>query len=78
MARIRREGEGRRRARSILSGEFREHLRAAVREGLLAIASLCEEALRGMEAGTRRARRRVERIPVRGPARQGRPKAPKR
>jgi len=44
--------------------EFQAHARMAVREGLLAVASLCEDILQGMEEQARRARRRVERIPV--------------
>lgn len=46
---------------------FAAHARAAVREGVLAVASLADEVLRAVEAQTGRARRRVERIPVRTP-----------
>jgi hypothetical protein len=53
-----------RQARSGLPPVFRAHARTAVREGLLAVASLCEEILRSAEARTGRARRRIERIAV--------------
>jgi hypothetical protein len=59
----RRWGRG---ARRTLPPEVRAHLQAAVREGLLALASLCEELVRGVEGRARRARSRVKRIAVRG------------
>jgi hypothetical protein len=51
-------------AEEALPPPVRAHLRAAAPEGLLAVAPLCEEILRGAETRTRRARQRVERIPV--------------
>jgi hypothetical protein len=42
----------------------RGHLRAAVREGLLALAGLCEAALKAVEGSARVTRQRIERIPV--------------
>ena len=51
-------------AKQALPPPVRAHLRAAAREGLLAVATLCEEILRGAETRTRRARKRVERIPL--------------
>lgn len=60
-------------AQTALPPQVRTHLRAAAREGLLAMATLWEEILRGAEEQTRRARRRVERIPVEG----GAPSRPK-
>lgn len=53
---------------------FQAHARAALREALLAVAVLCEEALRRAGSGTQRMRRRVERIPV-GPERPRRRRA---
>jgi hypothetical protein len=61
-----------------LSPGFQAHARAAVREGILALASLCEDVLRRAEVTTQRARRRVERIPVTAAparARRRRPRA---
>ncbi len=65
-------------ARQALPPAVRGHLRAAAREGLLAVATLCEEILRGAEARTRRARKRVERIPVAAGAPGGRRPRPRR
>ncbi|MBI4561851.1 MAG: hypothetical protein HY724_07370 [Candidatus Rokubacteria bacterium] len=42
------------------------HLRAAAREGLLALASLAEALLRTVEGSARVTRRRIQRIPVKG------------
>lgn len=53
-------------AQKAVSPEVRAHLRAAAKEGLLAMAILCEEIFRGAEEQTRRARRRVERISIEG------------
>ena len=44
----------------------RTHLRAAVREGILALASLGEAALKAVEGSARQTRQRIERIPVKG------------
>lgn len=55
-------------AQTALPPQVRAHLRAAAREGLLAMATLWEAILRGAEEQTRRARRRVERIPIKGEA----------
>lgn len=49
----------------------RSHARMAVREGLLAIATLCEDVLRAAERRTEGAKRRVERIAVSGARRRG-------
>ena len=40
---------------------FQAHMSVSIREGLLAMASLWEETLRGVEAGARRLRRSAER-----------------
>jgi hypothetical protein len=63
-----------RRTAGRLPEAFQVHARAALREALLAVAVLCEEALRRAGTSTQRVRRRVERIPV-GPERprRGRP-----
>lgn len=55
-------------AKQALPPQVRVHLRAAAREGLLAVALLCEGIVRGAEERTRQARRRLERITVEGPA----------
>lgn len=55
-----------REAGKFVSPEVRAHMRAAVREGLLAIAGVCAQILRRAEEGARRARSRVERIPLTG------------
>jgi hypothetical protein len=44
-----------------LPPKFKAHMSASVREGLLAISSLWEETLRGVETSARRLRRGVER-----------------
>lgn len=62
-------GEGKalyRRAELLVPPAARAHLRAGVREGILALASLCEAALKVVEDSTRRTRRRIKRIPVKG------------
>lgn len=60
-----------------LPPEFVAHLRAAVRETFLAVAVLCESALKAAEAKTAQARRRAERIPV-TPGAPGRRRAARR
>jgi hypothetical protein len=55
-----------RRAELLVPRAARAHLRAAAREGLLALASLCEAALRAVEGSARVTRQRIERIPVKG------------
>ena len=52
-------------ARSILPPTVRMHLRASVREGLLAFESLFNEAVRALEKGTRtETRKRGKKIKV--------------
>lgn len=53
-------------AKRALPPDIRGHLRAAAREGLLAVALLCEGIVHGAERQARRARRRIERMPVEG------------
>jgi len=60
-----------REARSALPPQFRGHARVAVREGLLALTSLCEEILRRVEMRTQHVSRRLERIPVTGTTGRG-------
>jgi hypothetical protein len=48
--------------------QVRRHLRAAAREGLLAVALLCEGIVHGAERQARAARRRIERIPAKDAA----------
>ncbi len=55
----------RRGAELLVPKEARAHLRTAIQEGLLALASLAEAALKAVEGSARAARGRVERIPVR-------------
>jgi hypothetical protein len=57
-------------ARRALPADVRGHLREAAREGLLAMALLCEGIVHGAERQARQARRRIDRIPVEG----GRPR----
>lgn len=47
-----------------LPPEFATHMRAAMREAVLAVAALCTSVLKAAEEKTAAARRRVERIPV--------------
>ena len=56
----------RRRAGALLPAESRVHLRAAVREGLLALSSLCQAAVTAVERSARGTGRRIDRIPVKG------------
>lgn len=56
----------RRRAEQLLPPPARAHLRAAIREGVLALASLCEVALKVVEGSARGTRQRIKRIPVQG------------
>jgi len=66
--RVSRDGRGkalRQRAAQLVPPAARGHLRAAVREGLLALVSLCEGALKAVEGSARVTRQRIERIPVR-------------
>lgn len=56
----------RERAELLVPREARVHLRAAAREGFLALASLAEAALKAVEGSARVTRQRIERIPVRG------------
>jgi len=54
-----------RRIRTLLPAAFRSHLKASIREGLLAFESLFDEAVRALEKeGTREARRGGKRIKV--------------
>ncbi len=55
-----------RRAELLVPPSARAHLRAAIREGVLALASLCEAALKVVEGSARGTRQRIKRIPVKG------------
>lgn len=56
----------RRRAELLVPPAARVHLRAAFRETLLALASVCEAGLKAVEGSARVTRQRIERIPVKG------------
>lgn len=56
----------RRRAELLVPPAARTHLRAALREGILALASLCEAGLKVLEGSARGTRQRIRRIPVKG------------
>jgi len=61
------DGKGRRWIQAeLIPPAARTHLRAAVREGILALASLSEAALKAVEGSARLTRQRIERIPVKG------------
>lgn len=60
-----------RRAGQLVPPPARAHLRAAIREGVLALASLCEAALKVVEGSARGTRQRIKRIPVKGKRREG-------
>ena len=53
-------------AKQALPPQVKGHLRAAAREGLLAVALLCEGIVHGAERQARQARRRIERIAAEG------------
>lgn len=64
-----RDGNGkrlRRRLELLVPRAAQVHLRAAAREGLLALASLAEALLKSVEGSARVTRRRIQRIPVKG------------
>lgn len=52
------------RAELLVPAEARAHFRAAVREALLALATLYETALKAVEGSARVTRRRIKRIRV--------------
>lgn len=62
-----------------LPPEFKAHMSASVREGLLAMASLWEETLRDVQKKAHQVRRRVEQLPgASARARRPRRRAPRR